>query len=474
MKKLSTLIVLLVLASSVVFSQEENTDRYPSSRGFITNRFFDNWEISLGAGGQFYSLTGANNLTYNNYAAFKDRLSVEMELSLGKWLTPIWGARVQAQGAWLFGFPNKVDYTTEGLYFTNGTKANVNQKGMKYFTSDRYPGLFGNGTTKGEGAEQRDIVRHQLYYTSVQFQLMCDLTAWIGGYNPNRIYQSVLFGGIGWMGTLNKETSFAKSNEWSGSFGLSNRFRTCKFLDVYIDIKSLVVKNDWYNPQQNPTLDKRIAMIPSLSAGLTFRLPQQDFKRVPHCDYQPFYNQIDSLNAALNAEKDQNNKLTEDLKNAQDSLNNTKKSLADTKMQLDSCQNDLKKKPKVVEKIIIQKPTEDEQQKLKDAFDAIYFETGKAKLTTPSYAPLKRAATILKKYPKVKIKVMGHTDNVGNATSNLKLSQQRADVVRLQLVKNGVNPTNITSIGYGDAKPIADNSTAEGRELNRRTEIEVE
>jgi len=69
---------------------------------------------------------------------------------------------------------------------------------------------------------------------------------------------------------------------------------------------------------------------------------------------------------------------------------------------------------------------------------------------------------------------MGHTDNVGNASANLKLSQQRADAVRLQLIKNGVNPSNITSIGYGDSKPIADNSTAEGRELNRRTEIEVE
>lgn len=215
-------------------------------------------------------------------------------------------------------------------------------------------------------------------------------------------------------------------------------------------------------------------MIPSLSAGLTFRLPQQGFKRVPHCDYQPFYNQIDSLNNALNAEKDENSKLSNDLRAAQDSLNNTKKNLADTRSQLDSCQNDLKKKPKVIEKVIIQKPTEDEQQKLKDAFDAIYFQSGKAKLTTPSYAPLKRAATILKKYPKVKIKVMGHTDNVGKASANLKLSQERADAVRLQLIKNGVDPKNITSIGYGDTKPIADNSTAEGRELNRRTEIEVE
>lgn len=458
MRKLSFLALLLVVMGVTPLSaQTENTDRYPSSRGFITNRFFDNWEISLGAGMQYFSILGPNNLEYNNYGAFKDRISPEFEISVGKWLTPVWGARAQVQGAWLFGFQNKVDYTTD-----------VKVKGLSYYTSDRF-----YGTTMGSGADTRDILRHRLYYTTAQFQVMCDLTAWIGGYRPKRVYNAVIFGGVGWIGTLSKNSDYKKSDEWSGSFGLSNRFRTCEFLDVYIDIKSLAVKNTWYNPVPTKT-SIRTTMIPSLSAGLTFRLPQQGFKRVPHCDYQPFYNQIDSLNNALSDSKNQNEKLANDLKNAQDSLNNTKKTLADTKIQLDSCQNDLKKKPKVVEKIIIQKPTEDEQQKLKDAFDAIYFQTGKAKLTTPSYAPLKRAATILKKYPKVKIRVMGHTDNIGSASANLKLSQQRADAVRLQLIKNGVNPKNITSIGYGDAKPIADNSTAEGRELNRRTEIEVE
>lgn len=462
MKNVKFLALLFVAMCMVtpLSAQTENTDRYPSSRGFVTNRFFDNWEISIGAGMQWFSITGANNLEFNNYGAFKDRITPEFELSLGKWLTPVWGARVQAQGAWLFGFPEKVDYTSE-----------VKVNGLSHYTSDRFPGLFGNGTTMGD--DNRNILRHRLYYTTVQFQVMCDLTAWIGGYRPNRVYNAVVFGGIGWIGTLSKNSDYNKSDEWSGSFGLSNRFRTCKFLDVYIDLKSLAVKNKWYNPVPGKT-GIRTTMIPSLSAGLTFRLPQQGFKRVPHCDYQPFYNQIDSLNNALNAEKDENSKLSNDLRAAQDSLNNTKKHLADTRSQLDSCQNDLKKKPKVIEKVIIQKPTEDEQQKLKDAFDAIYFQSGKAKLTTPSYAPLKRAATILKKYPKVKIKVMGHTDNVGKASANLKLSQERADAVRLQLIKNGVDPKNITSIGYGDTKPIADNSTAEGRELNRRTEIEVE
>ncbi len=468
MKKLKglTLLVLMTMCVTSISAQTENTDRYPSSRGFVTNRFFDNWEISLGAGAHYFSLTGAQNLTYNNNGAFKDRISAEFELSLGKWLTPIWGARVQAQGAWLYAFPNKVDYDA-----TYGANANVKVKGMSYYTSDRFPGI--NGTTMGSGAETRTILRHRLYYSTVQFQVMCDLTAWIGGYRPERIYNAVLFGGIGWIGTLSKASDYPKNDDFAGSFGLSNRFRTCDLLDVYIDIKSLAVKNTWYQPYAGVG-QARTFLIPSISAGVTFRLPNRDFKRVPHCDYQPFYNQIDSLNNALTAEKSQNDKLATDLKNAQDSLNNTNKNLSDTKMQLDSCQNDLKKKPTVIEKIIIQKPTEDEQKDLKEAFDNIYFKTGKAVLDVQSNAPLDRSAKILKKYPKVKIRIMGHTDNVGRAASNLKLSQQRANAVRLYLIKRGVKAENITAIGYGDTKPVADNATAEGRELNRRTEIEIE
>lgn len=463
-RKLScTLLVACMFFATVpAKAQTENTDRYPSSRGFITNGFWDNWEISLGAGTNFFSILGANNIKYNNYGRFQDRLATEAELSVGKWLTPVWGARAYVQGGWLYGFPNKVDYTSE-----------VKTKGIGYYTSDRFPGMFGNGTTMGSGAETRDILRHQLYYVTAHFQIMCDLTAWWGGYRPDRIYSAVVYGGIGWIGTLSKSSDYPKKDAWAGSFGLSNRFRTCDLLDIYIDIKSLATKSNWYNPV--PTETKlRYTMMPSLSAGLTFRLPHRGFKRVPHCDYTPFYNTIDSLNNALAAEKDQNGKLANDLKGAQDSLQQALNNLNNTKAQLDSCQNDLKKKPKVVEKIIVQKPTEDEQQKLKDAFDAIYFQTGKAKLTTQSYGPLKRAANILKKYPKVKIRVMGHTDNVGSSAKNLKLSQERADAVKLQLIKYGVSPSNITSIGYGDSQPIADNATAEGRELNRRTEIEVE
>lgn len=103
----------------------------------------------------------------------------------------------------------------------------------------------------------------------------------------------------------------------------------------------------------------------------------------------------------------------------------------------------------------------------------INFETGKATLTADSKRSLKEGAALLNSgdFAKLKIEVQGHTDHVGSNESNHTLSHRRADAVRLELIKNGVSPDRLTATGYGEEKPIADNTTAEGRALNRRVEL---
>ena len=71
----------------------------------------------------------------------------------------------------------------------------------------------------------------------------------------------------------------------------------------------------------------------------------------------------------------------------------------------------------------------------------------------------------------LKISVEGHTDNVGNATLNRILSENRAKAVMNYLVTKGINTTRLTSKGWGQTKPIADNSTEEGKAKNRRVEL---
>ena len=70
--------------------------------------------------------------------------------------------------------------------------------------------------------------------------------------------------------------------------------------------------------------------------------------------------------------------------------------------------------------------------------------------------------------------IAGYTDDSGDASFNQQLSEKRAEAVKAELVANGANPDKITTVGYGEANPIADNSTREGRAKNRRVEIKVE
>jgi outer membrane protein OmpA-like peptidoglycan-associated protein len=106
-------------------------------------------------------------------------------------------------------------------------------------------------------------------------------------------------------------------------------------------------------------------------------------------------------------------------------------------------------------------------------FDNLHFDTSSNALTAASSATLASVATVLKAYPSAKVKLVGYTDNSGDSAANLTLSQTRAAKVADSLAELGVNPDRITAVGAGDANPVADNSTEEGRAKNRRTELVV-
>lgn len=103
----------------------------------------------------------------------------------------------------------------------------------------------------------------------------------------------------------------------------------------------------------------------------------------------------------------------------------------------------------------------------------IFFETDKYELKEESMVELKKLITFLTKNPKVKFEISGHTDNVGGKAYNQNLSERRAKSVYDYLVANGVAASRITSAGYGDTKPVAENTTAFGRAQNRRTEFTI-
>ncbi len=103
----------------------------------------------------------------------------------------------------------------------------------------------------------------------------------------------------------------------------------------------------------------------------------------------------------------------------------------------------------------------------------IFFDTGEATLRPESYAELGILYSMMTDNPSLKIEISGHTDNVGSAVLNQRLSEERARAVVDFLVERGVDPDRLTYKGYGFERPIASNETAEGRQQNRRTEFEI-
>jgi outer membrane protein OmpA-like peptidoglycan-associated protein len=171
--------------------------------------------------------------------------------------------------------------------------------------------------------------------------------------------------------------------------------------------------------------------------------------------------QEDSLNAANASAQSEADKAAMAEKARQDSLANAA-ALADARKKL---QDEMNKRSDL------------EKQLLSTGLlvmDAVYFETGKTEISINSKPYLNMLAKMLVKYPKLQIEVAGHTDNVGSDAYNMNLSQGRAmSVMGYMQTQQSELSGRLTAKGYGESMAKADNTTAEGRKLNRRTELQV-
>ncbi|MDQ3394466.1 MAG: DUF5723 family protein [Bacteroidota bacterium] len=116
---------------------------------------------------------------------------------------------------------------------------------------------------------------------------------------------------------------------------------------------------------------------------------------------------------------------------------------------------------------------EEEATVLKEAFNNLEFNSGKAVISESSVENMNSLAEILIKKPEFRLLVSGHTDNVGKKDSNLQLSRARANAVKTFLIKAGVSEFQIITEGFGSERPISSNATDAGRKQNRRVELKI-
>jgi outer membrane protein OmpA-like peptidoglycan-associated protein len=111
--------------------------------------------------------------------------------------------------------------------------------------------------------------------------------------------------------------------------------------------------------------------------------------------------------------------------------------------------------------------------KLNEYSRTILFDTGKATIRPESYGVLQSITDIMNEYPSANFTIEGHTDSVGRESTNQRLSDERAASVKSYLTTLGLSSSRLSSIGYGESRPVASNKTKAGRQQNRRVEISL-
>ena len=256
-----------MLAAIAASAWAQDTPKKPSFSGFVTNGFWDNWEISAGLGGGTAFSNGGN------LGPRSERFGFEGNLSLTKWLHPVVGVRGQLQGGWFNNFDAELGKMS-------------------------WPYLFAHG------------------------DLMINVANWIGGYREDRAWYGVPFVGFGYMASNFTDSSQNKnqagaSQEFAFTAGLLNKFRLSPSFDFNLELKGLLAKS-YICPA---AMSGSYLFGLTATAGITYRFNQRHWERgVPGYtaeDIRAFQDAVASGNAALEAAKSENARLNNELTAAQ-------------------------------------------------------------------------------------------------------------------------------------------------------------
>lgn len=233
MKKFKALLLVAILVvSPMVLSAQGAEGKTGNWAGYTTNRFADNWFVSLGAAG--IVLDGS----HDNLGDFGKRISIAPELAIGKWVTPIVGLRFEGNAA----------FKMNG--FSNSAK-------QEYVVNSSSP-------YKKEWKEAN-------FYGDI----LLNVSNWIGGYRSDRTWEFVPFAGMGWYHVWNPKTH----NAFGVTAGLLNKIRFTDVIGLNLQYRLDVFDGKF---TREPNITKRAGMMHSVSLGLVFNINNIPFVKGGH------------------------------------------------------------------------------------------------------------------------------------------------------------------------------------------------
>lgn len=389
MKKFFSILVLAALTSVAV---AQDNARKPSCRGFVSNGFWDNWEIS----GNFGAATALSNGT--NLGDFGSRIGIEGNISATKWVHPVLGVRVQLQGGRFINFDPD-------------------------WGEMKYPYLF----------------------THADF--MINFSNWVGGYRDDRAYYGVPFAGFGYMATNFTDQGHLDNRAgtlqgYAFTLGWLNKFRLSPAVDFNIELKSLLVPSR-LSPAQ---MDGSYLFGFSATAGFTYRFNKRGWQRCAAAAYsaddiRAFQDAVAAGKAQLDRAKAENERLNREL--------------AAARADAEAARAAAAKSPASAPATPAPAPAAAEPVVFVDG-EIILFDYGMSTLSDQEMTRLQIIAEQIKEAPEDRVYTLkGYADQqTGTAASNRRVAENRAKRVYDYLVSLGVDADRLAYEGKGNVPDI--------------------
>ena len=365
MKKLLALLAFALMAGAT-FAQtadvEEEVIYEKNKQKVITNTFWDNWFVQLGAGAQIYYGD------HNKQLDIADRLSLALDAGFGKWFSPQIGVRAMISGL-----------TINGATQTWGGEG-IHDSGKP--VDGKYTHDYGF------------LNEQQFNFYNLHADVLFNMSNILCGYKEKRVWNCSPYLGLGWMVTW--ETPRAR--EVSFNFGIFNAFRLCEQLDFNLDLRTTMVKDSF----DGETGGRKEEGLFTATAGLSYKFKQRGWDRAKTV-IRNNRAEANALQKQLDALRNENAKLQNDLKNAEAQI----------------------KEVKVVEK----------EQLIAPIY--VTFEIGKSELSKEARVTLGLLAKAIKEAPEgTTYTISGYADEgTGSKRINEKLSADRAQAVYNCLVE---------------------------------------